>query len=55
MFTRGEFGARILLAADPPRPRRPAAAREVGQPLERYLGAAEMTEQGTKGARADIV
>ena len=40
-----EFGARILLAADPARTIGAAAPRQVGQPLQRDAGAAEMIDQ----------
>ena len=55
LLARGEFGPRILLAADPPRTRRAAAPRQIGQPLQRRARIAEMIEQRTKGARTDIV
>src|SRR6202040_1696552 len=50
-----EFGARIFLAADPPRTIRAAAPRQIRQPLQRGAGAAEMIDQGAEGAWPDIV
>jgi hypothetical protein len=50
-FARREFGARIVLAADPPRPISTAAPRQIGQPLQRAPRTAEMIDQGTEGAR----
>src|SRR6202011_785599 len=43
------------LAADRPGRVGAAAPRQIGQPLERRPGAAEMMQQGTEGARPDIV
>ena len=51
----GKFGARIVLAADPSRPRRAAASRQIRQPLQRGARAAEMVDQRAKRARPDIV
>ena len=51
----GELGARVLLAANPPRTCRAAAPRQIRQPLQRRARAAEMMEQGTERPRPDIV
>jgi hypothetical protein len=41
----GKLHAGIFLAADPPRTRRPAAPRQIRQPLQRCFRAAEMSYQ----------
>lgn len=48
---RGQLGMRVVLAKNPTRPIGAAAPRQLGQPLQRQLRAAEMTDQGTEGAR----
>lgn len=50
-----KLGLRFVLAADPPRPRCPAAPREIGQPFQRSPCAAEMAQQRAEGPRADIL
>jgi hypothetical protein len=54
-FAGGEFGARIVLAADTPLTCRAAASRQIGQPRQRGPRAVEMVQQRTKRARPDIV
>jgi len=44
-FARCKLSARIFLAADPARPRRAAAPRQIGQPLQRRPRAAEMIDE----------
>ena len=51
----GEFGPRLVLAADAARTRGAAAPRQIGQPFQRGARAAEMIEQRAEGARPDIV
>jgi hypothetical protein len=51
----GKFGARVRVAADAARPRRPAASRQIRQPLKGCPGAAEMLDQRAKGPRPHIV
>ena len=48
----GKFGPRVGLAADPARPCRAAASRQVGQMRQRACRVAGMAEQGCKCARA---
>jgi hypothetical protein len=55
LFAGVELALSILLAADPAGPRGAAAPRQIGQPLKRRPGAAEMTDQGTESARPDII
>jgi hypothetical protein len=50
-----QFALRILRAADAAGPVGAAPPRQLGQPVQRRAGAAEVIQQGTKGARADIV
>ncbi|MCP1844035.1 hypothetical protein ACVIHI_003046 [Bradyrhizobium sp. USDA 4524] len=47
-----ELGGGVGLAADPPGAGGAAAAREVGQALQRVRRIAKMAEQRCKGARA---
>ena len=54
-LARGEFSARFLLAADAPGTRGTAAARQIGQPLQRRARSAEMIDERMEGARPDIV
>ena len=44
----------FLVAADASGPRRATTPRQIGQALQRRPRVAEMTEEGAKGARADI-
>ena len=55
LAARGELGLRLVHAADAPRSRRAAAARQIRQPLQRGTRRAEVIDQRTEGARPDIV
>ena len=54
-FRRGDLSPRFLLAANAPRTRGAATARQIGQPLQRRACVTEMIEERIKGSRPDIV